>query len=69
MNTPISSINEYLYCPLKLYLKQNIKLEETNPKKEKYQLHGKIRKQILKEYRNSVKKNFRIRHTTNFFLV
>ena len=60
MNTPISSITEYLYCPLKLYLKQNIKLEEINPKKENYQLHGKIRKQILKEYRNSVKKNFRI---------
>lgn len=60
MTTPISSINEYLYCPLKLYLKQCTEIKETNPNKQKYQLHGKIRKQILKEYRNSVKKNFRI---------
>ncbi len=60
MTTPISSINEYLFCPLKLYLKQYTTLQETNPTKENYQLHGKIQKQILKEYRNSVKKNFRI---------
>ncbi len=61
MTTSVSSINEYFYCPLKVYLKEYTKPQENiTPQQEIQKLHGKIRKQVLKEYQNSVKKNFRI---------
>lgn len=52
MTIKVSSINEYLYCPLKLYLRNHLELEESENKN-----YNKILSQLNNDFRDILRRN------------
>ncbi|PKL66769.1 MAG: hypothetical protein CVV28_08800 [Methanobacteriales archaeon HGW-Methanobacteriales-1] len=58
MTIKVSSINEYLYCPLKLYLKNHLELEEIeNEKTTENKNYNKILSQLNNDFRDILRRN------------
>ncbi len=58
MTIKVSSINEYLYCPLKLYLRNHLELEEIeNKKKSENKNYNKILSQLNNDFRDILRRN------------
>lgn len=59
MSVLVSSINEYLFCPLKLYLRHHLEFEKSE---KKYSAKDNILifRQVYKDYNDIVRKNLRM---------
>lgn len=58
MTIKVSSINEYLYCPLKLYLRNHLELEENgNDKLSENINNNKILSQLNNDFRDMLRRN------------
>lgn len=57
MSIKVSSITEYLYCPLKLYLKYHLDLENNYNEELKEINHLKIIRNLKMDFQNMIKKN------------
>ena len=58
MTIKVSSITEYLYCPLKLYLRNHIELEAIENEKElKNKNYNKILSQVNNDFRDILRRN------------
>ncbi|MDO8869206.1 MAG: Dna2/Cas4 domain-containing protein [Methanobacteriaceae archaeon] len=58
MTIKVSSINEYLYCPLKLYLRNHLELEEIeNEKTPENKNYNKILSQLNNDFRDILRRN------------
>jgi CRISPR-associated exonuclease Cas4 len=58
MTIKVSSITEYLYCPLKLYLRNHIELEAPESEKElKNKNYNKILRQVNNDFRDILRRN------------
>lgn len=57
MSIKVSSITEYLYCPLKLYLKYHLDLENNYNEELKERSNLKIIRNLKMDFQNMIKKN------------
>lgn len=63
MSIRVSSINEYLYCPLKLYLKHHLEFEDSENKKiHVSDNHNKILAHLNSDYSDIIRKNLIMVH-------
>lgn len=57
MSIKVSSINEYLYCPLKLYIKYHLELDNSLDKELNEKSNLKIIRQLRMDFQDMIRKN------------